>query len=69
MKRTTITLPVNLLDSLVALTGAKNKSQAVAQAVEEEIKRRKWQKVKSFAGKIEFDDETIELRHRDRRLG
>lgn len=69
MKRTTITLSSSLLDSLIAETGGKNKSQAVAAAVKEEIKRKKWQKIKAMAGKMEFSAEAEELRHGDDRLG
>lgn len=69
MKRTTITISCGLLDNLVAVTGAKNKSQAVAAAVEEEIKRKKWQKIKTMAGKLEFCAGADELRHGDHRLG
>lgn len=69
MKRTTITLPKNILEELLAVTNAKTKSQAVIMAIEEEIKRKKWQKIKRQAGKLEFVKEAVEIRHEDHRTG
>lgn len=69
MKRATVTLPQELLDRLVDVTAAKNKTQAVTEAVKEEIKRRKWLRIKAMAGKLEFTASADDLRHRDRRLG
>ncbi len=69
MKRTTVTLPAKLLENLVTVTKAKSKSQAVVMAVEEEIKRKKWRKIKEMAGKLEFSKEAGQLRHEDHRTG
>lgn len=69
MKRTTVTLPAKLLENLVTVSKAKSKSQAVTMAIEEEIKRKKWQKIKKMAGKLEFYEEADRLRHEDHRTG
>lgn len=69
MKRATVTLPQQLLDTLVSVTGAKNKTRAVGDAVQSEIKRRKWLRVKAMAGQLEFTSSAEKLRHSDKRLG
>jgi len=66
--RSTLTLPEKTLAELVKLTGAKNKTQAVLIAIEDEIRSRKLAKIKEMAGKLEFAD-TDKLRHQDKRLG
>ena len=50
MKRTTITLPKDLVDDLLEVLPAKNKTQAVTLAVQESIKRRKLEHLKTLAG-------------------
>ncbi len=50
MKRTTITLPAALVEDLLQLLSAKNKTQAVTQAVHESIKRKKMEVLKNLAG-------------------
>jgi len=50
MKRTTITLPRDLVNELMEVTPAKNKTQAVMAAVHEFVKRRKMETLKRFAG-------------------
>jgi hypothetical protein len=49
MKRTTVTLPKDLVDDLLEVLPAKNKTQAVILAVEESIKRRKMEYLKTLA--------------------
>ncbi|MCX5975392.1 MAG: DUF2191 domain-containing protein [Coprothermobacterota bacterium] len=48
---------------------AKSKTEAVTIAISEEIRRRKLEKIKAMAGKMEFDATDEELRHHDDRLG
>ena len=36
-------------------------------AIEEEIKRKKWQKIKKMVGKLEFSEEASQLLHEDHR--
>ncbi|UCD85224.1 MAG: DUF2191 domain-containing protein [Deltaproteobacteria bacterium] len=67
--RTTITLPSELVNELLDLTGAKNKTKAVLGAVEDEIMRKKREKVIDMAGKIRFMNGIEKNRANDRRLG
>ena len=50
MKRTTLTLPQDLVEELLAITPAKNKTQAVINAIQECIKRKKLETIKNLAG-------------------
>jgi predicted transcriptional regulator len=50
MKRTTVTLPRDLVNDLMEVAPAKNKTQAVIAAVHEFVKRRKVETLKRFAG-------------------
>ena len=69
MRRTTITLPQGLVDELVEVTGANNKTRAVTLVIKEELRKRKLENIKSMAGRLAFDIEAEELRHGDKRLG
>ena len=69
MSRATVTLPQDLLTELVALVGAKSKTEAVITAVKDEIRLRKLSRIKTMAGKMEFTCTAEELRHGDNRLG
>ena len=69
MSRATVTLPQDLLTELVALVGARSKTEAVITAVKDEIRLRKLARIKSMAGKMAFTATADELRHGDRRLG
>jgi len=69
MARTTVTLPQDLLDELVDLVAARNKTQAVLEAVRQEIRRRKRQRIRNLAGRLEFDLTADDLRHGDERTG
>jgi metal-responsive CopG/Arc/MetJ family transcriptional regulator len=50
MKRTTVTLPRELIDELLEVTPAKNKTQAITTAIQERIKRKKMETLKHMAG-------------------
>jgi hypothetical protein len=50
MKRTTVTLPLELVEDLLEVAPAKNKTQAVMAAIQECIKRKKLETIKSLAG-------------------
>lgn len=69
MSRTSITLPGDLVDELMAEVQAKSKTEAVIRAIRDEIRTRKKEKIKSMAGKMEFTKSARELRHKDKRLG
>ena len=69
MARATVTLPQDLLTELVALVGAKSKTEAVLTAVKDEIRLRKAARIKAMAGNMDFTMTAEELRHGDHRLG
>jgi hypothetical protein len=69
MQRTTITLPSDLVNELVEVVSAKSKTEAVVTAIQDEIRRRKKDRIKALAGKLEFTRSAEELRHDDHRLG
>lgn len=69
MRRTTITLPGDLVEELLAEVDAKSKTEAVIKAVKDEIRTQKKKKIISMAGKMEFSATARELRHKDRRIG
>ncbi|HDH00424.1 MAG TPA: DUF2191 domain-containing protein [Nitrospirae bacterium] len=69
MYRTTITLPGDLVEQLMAEVNAKSKTEAVIKAVKDEIRTQKKKKIMSMAGKMEFSSTARELRHKDRRIG
>jgi len=50
MKRTTVTLPRELVEDLLDVTPAKNKTQAVVSAIQDCIKRKKLETIKNLAG-------------------
>jgi hypothetical protein len=69
MVRATVTLPQDLLTELMALVGAKSKTEAVITAVKDEIRLRKAARIKAMAGAMDFTMTADELRHGDQRLG
>jgi hypothetical protein len=69
MSRTSITLPGDLVEELMAEVSARSKTEAVIKAIKDEIRTRKKEKIKAMAGKMEFTKSADELRHKDRRLG
>jgi len=69
VKRTTLTVPRDLIDTLVKVTGTKNKTQAVILAIKDEIRFRKKERIKQMAGHLEFVQEADDIRHGDHRLG
>ena len=69
MQRTSITLPMDLVQELMSAVKAKNKTEAVILAVRDEIRKMKKGQLNGMAGKIEFSLSAEELRHGDHRLG
>lgn len=69
MSRTTITLPSNLLDELMAEIKAKSKTEAVITAIRDEIRLKKMERIRNMAGTMEFTKSADQLRHGDKRLG
>ena len=69
MARTTITLPLELLDNLKELLGARRKTEAVLIAIKDKIRAKKLDNIKKMSGKLEFVKTAEEMRHEDHRLG
>jgi Arc/MetJ family transcription regulator len=64
--RSTVTLDKKCLDELVYATGAKSKAAAVNEAVSEYLRRSRIERIIAMKGKLEFDLDLDEWRHRER---
>jgi Arc/MetJ family transcription regulator len=64
--RATVTIEKDILDSIVRETHAKSKASAVKIVIEEYLRRKKIEKIKSMKGKLEFDKSADEIRHYER---
>ena len=64
--RATVTMEKDVLERLVKETKAKSKASAVKQAVNEYLRRKKIDRIRSLKGKLEFDVDAEALRHYDR---
>ncbi len=64
--RSTITIEQEALNRLLKETKAKSKASAVKIAINEYLKRKKIEKIKSMKGKLKFDLSADEIRHRER---
>jgi len=64
--RATVTIENDRLDLLMKETKSKNKASAVKIAINEYLKKKKIEKIKSMRGKLEFDMTADEIRHRER---
>jgi len=64
--RATITMEKDLLEKLLKETKAKTKASAVKLAINEYLRRRKVDKIRSLKGKLEFDLDAEVLRHYER---
>ncbi|MBI4557814.1 MAG: DUF2191 domain-containing protein [Candidatus Hydrogenedentes bacterium] len=69
MKRTTVTLPADLVQEARKVTKAKTQTQAVLITVREALRARKIAELQALAGHLEFHEDTVARRHRDKRLG
>jgi metal-responsive CopG/Arc/MetJ family transcriptional regulator len=61
--RATVTIEKDVLDELVKATGARSKSAAVKEIIDEYLRSRKVQKIMSMKGKLSFDLTADEIRH------
>ena len=66
LMRATVTIEKEILDNLVKETRAKSKATAVRLAVQEYLKRKKIERIKSMKGKLEFDLTAHQIRHYER---
>ncbi len=64
--RATINIDKESLDELLKITRAKSKASAVRMVIEDYLKRKKIEKIKSLKGKLEFSMTADEIRHRER---
>lgn len=64
--RTTVTIEDDQLDMLMKETKSRSKASAVRIAIDDYLRRRKVEKIKSLRGKLEFDLTADEIRHRER---
>jgi Arc/MetJ family transcription regulator len=59
--RTTIELPAELMSDLMALSHARKKKDAVRDALEEYVRRKKLERLLTLPGSIEVSDVTAEM--------
>ena len=64
--RATVTIEQEALIKLLEETKAKSKASAVKIAINDYLKRKKIEKIKSMKGKLKFDMTADEIRHRER---
>ena len=64
--RATVTIDNDKLDLLMKETKSKSKASAVKIAIDEYLRRKKIEKIKSMKGKLEFSMTADEIRHRER---
>ncbi len=64
--RATVTIDNDKLDLLMKETKSKSKASAVKIAIDEYLKRKKIEKIRSMKGKLEFNMTADEIRHRER---
>ncbi|MEE8471419.1 MAG: type II toxin-antitoxin system VapB family antitoxin [Dehalococcoidia bacterium] len=59
--RTTVDIPEELMNDVIALSRTRKKKEAVRIALEEFVRRKKREKLLTLPGKIEISDVTAEL--------
>ena len=64
--RATVTIEKSRLDILMKETKSKSKASAVKIAIDEYLRRKKIEKIKSMKGRLEFTMTADEIRHRER---
>jgi len=64
--RATVTIEKDIMDELLKETKAKSKASAVKKVINEYLRRRKIEKIKSMKGKLEFDLTADQIRHYER---
>jgi len=64
--RSTVTIDSKHLDELVYETKARSKASAVNEAVTEYLRLKKIERIMSMKGKLDFDMDFDDLRHRER---
>lgn len=64
--RATVTIEKDALDTLVKETKSSSKASAVRIAIDDYLRRKKIEKIRSMKGKLNFDMTADEIRHRER---
>ena len=64
--RATVTIEKDRLDLLVKETKSRSKTSAVKIAIDDYLRKKKIEKIKSMKGKLAFDMTADEIRHRER---
>lgn len=64
--RATVTIEKDKLDELLKETKSRSKASAVKIAIDEYLRKKKIEKIKSMKGKLEFTMTADEIRHRER---
>lgn len=62
--RTTLNISDDLIAETQAIYNAKNRSNAVEQALKDAIRYKKLQKLFALKGKVDFDEEYLEAQKR-----
>jgi len=65
--RTTLHLPVTLLDEARTALGFRSKTDTVVHALREVVRRSRADELKALVGKVQFEFDPTELRKKDRR--
>jgi len=63
--RTTLNIEDHLFGDLMELTGARTKTEAVRQAIQEFVRERRKQQLLDLEGKLEIEENWAELRRLD----
>ena len=64
--RTTLNIKDNIIKQVLAITGAKNKSQAVNQVLEAFIREKRTLKLLNLKGKLNLEENWQKLREMER---
>lgn len=64
--RTTLYLPLDLLDEARSALGFRSKTDTVVYALREVVRRSRAEELKALIGRVEFEFDPTELRDKDR---
>ena len=64
--RATVTIEKDILDLLMRETKSRSKTSAVKIAIDDYLRKKKIEKIKSMKGKLDFDMTADEIRHHER---
>lgn len=64
--RATVTIDKDKLDLLMKETKSRTKTSAVKIVIDDYLRKKKIEKIKTMKGKLDFDMTAEEIRHRER---